>query len=941
MASPVTISTQNINGFARNQHYVKGLCDQFPNSIRALQEHWMKPPLKKHIGVNKLKQVHEDFDGWGTSAMRSSMQNDIRKGRSFGGTGFIWNKKYSLAVKPRLEYNNERVTVLELNDKDGKILLINAYMPYYDTSNLDSQTTLYNDTLAFIDSIMEMNSNCSFILLADLNCNIYNTRHPFSSSVRDLMQRRNLVSTFDSISTFDPLSSWSRVGRRKNMPDSHTLIDFILVSRRILTKVSNVRISDYSDNLSDHLPIEMDLLLDLDIFEKNRGSVRKSIIWKNVHGDVRSKYETVMECELDRISVPRVLHGNTICNSCNHLHDIESYYQSIVNAISIADSYLPRCTPSVQRDFWNNDLTRLKTESIDAFNLWKDCGKPSSGVIFDNKKAAHYRYKTYLRKCQREFDREKNDCLHDNLTNGNNVKFWQSWKSIHGSNRDNAVRINGFFKDDEIANCFADSFESVYHSNDPNCVSALKSQFDVLYSAYQHDHANDNISNFLLSWTDMLEIADKIKTGKATAGFVKYEHILYGSTKLLYHLHILYNTMIMHGYVPHEFLSGVITPLVKDTEGDTSSPSNYRGLTLGSVFASLFEVAVLLKIGHLLTTDHLQFGYRSKHSTNHALYVLRSCVDYFVDHGSNVMVAFLDCSKGFDKVDHHGIFIKLMNRSVPLCFLNVIMYWYLNMSSVVKWNNTFSRSFRVLTGVRQGGILSPRLFVIYIDDLLVALRKSGVGCHLIGYFVAAIMYADDLALIAPTRSALQKLLNICHNYGTEWCITYNPSKTMAMLFGKPVATGQLYLNDSPITFVSECKYLGVYVIAGRSFSTSAGKPLSSFRCSANTILNVLNRPSEPVMLKLLYTNCVPIMTYACEIRMHSSREMMDMDIALNDCIRKIFTFNRWESTRSLRNSFGYCSITEIFAKRQSSFISNIRLTDNPVLKDLMHWQIYC
>ena len=117
------------------------------------------------------------------------------------------------------------------------------------------------------------------------------------------------------------------------------------------------------------------------------------------------------------------------------------------------------------------------------------------------------------------------------------------------------------------------------------------------------------------------------------------------------------------------------------------------------------------------------------------------------------------------------------------------MYWYLNLTSVVKWNDTFSRSFRVTSGVRQGGILSPRIFVVYVDDLLRALRESGVGCHILGQFVAAIMYADDLALLAPTRSALQRLLNICQTYGTEWCITYNSSKTTAMLIGKSLVSG--------------------------------------------------------------------------------------------------------------------------------------------------------
>ena len=316
------------------------------------------------------------------------------------------------------------------------------------------------------------------------------------------------------------------------------------------------------------------------------------------------------------------------------------------------------------------------------------------------------------------------------------------------------------------------------------------------------------------------------------------------------------------------------------------------------------------------------------------MYILRSCVDYFTSHGSNVFVAFLDCSKGFDKVDHHGIFIKLIERHVPLCILNVIMYWYLNLSSIVKWNDSFSRSFRVTSGVRQGGILSPRLFTLYVNDLILALRKSGLGCHIVDLFIAAIMYADDLALLAPTRSSLQRLLDICYNYGVEWCITYNPAKTQVIVFGSPIECSPLLLNNSPIIFVDECKYLGVNIVAGREFFTSARKHLSAFYCSANTILNALHGPSKEVQMKLLYTNCVPLLTYACDVRKDSSRELTQMEVAVNDSIRKIFTYNRWESTRFLRMSHGFDSVTEIFAKRKESFLNKIRFTNNPVLVTL-------
>ena len=93
-----------------------------------------------------------------------------------------------------------------------------------------------------------------------------------------------------------------------------------------------------------------------------------------------------------------------------------------------------------------------------------------------------------------------------------------------------------------------------------------------------------------------------------------------------------------------------------------------------------------------------------------------------------------------------------------------------------------------------------------------------------------------------------------------------------------------------------------------------------------------------VPICLLHSNWVPIVTYASEIRSHSSQEMLNMDIALNDCIRKIFTFNRWESTRFLRRSFGYDSITEIFAKRKISFNNALCNTNNLILRHLLSVQ---
>ena len=99
-----------------------------------------------------------------------------------------------------------------------------------------------------------------------------------------------------------------------------------------------------------------------------------------------------------------------------------------------------------------------------------------------------------------------------------------------------------------------------------------------------------------------------------------------------------------------------------------------------------------------------------------------------------------------------------------------------------------------------------------------------------------------------------------------------------MVFGKLSSTdtssfAPIYLNDAPIDFVKQWKYLGVTIVTGSSLSFSAIPELRSFYRATNSILSVLNKPSEVVLMKLLYCNCVPILTYAAAVKEFSSREM--------------------------------------------------------------------
>ena len=261
-------------------------------------------------------------------------------------------------------------------------------------------------------------------------------------------------------------------------------------------------------------------------------------------------------------------------------------------------------------------------------------------------------------------DQARIDSLNEDLLHGNHCKFWKSFKYFNYSKTTQSSRINALDDNGEIANCFADNFSSVYNSSNTTQSAKLKEQFRLMYDKYHSEHANDSINSLYLSWSEMLDIFSKLESGKATASFVKPEHILYGSPRFARHIHILFNAMIQHCYVPRDFLNGTVSPLIKDSKSDHTSPDNYRGITLSVIFSNLFEFAILGKIGHLLYTDPLQFGYKKRHSTSHAIHTLKCTVDYFTSRGSNVFAAFLDCSKGFDKIDHSGIFIKLIEQGV-------------------------------------------------------------------------------------------------------------------------------------------------------------------------------------------------------------------------------------------------------------------------------------
>ena len=97
----------------------------------------------------------------------------------------------------------------------------------------------------------------------------------------------------------------------------------------------------------------------------------------------------------------------------------------------------------------------------------------------------------------------------------------------------------------------------------------------------------------------------------------------------------------------------------------------------------------------------------------------------------------------------------------------------------VRWGNTLSQSFNVKNGVRQGAVSSPILFCVYINNLILRLRNSTVGCQLNGIYLGIWVYADDIVLLSPSRAGLQFMTNMCEHYASKHNLKFSTNANIA------------------------------------------------------------------------------------------------------------------------------------------------------------------
>lgn len=325
--------------------------------------------------------------------------------------------------------------------------------------------------------------------------------------------------------------------------------------------------------------------------------------------------------------------------------------------------------------------------------------------------------------------------------------------------------------------------------------------------------------------------------------------------------------------------------------------------------------------------------------------VLKETISYYIKHQSSVYCTFLDASKAFDRVHYCKLFRLLIKRGLPACIVRILINMYTGNQVRVLWAGLASDYFAVRNGVKQGGVISPILFCIYIDDLLKRLSLSGVGCYIGTSFVGALAYADDIVLIAPTPNATRKLLAVCDDFAAQYDIVFNAEKSKFLVvishnrrfMSNDMRTCKLYINGKLIENVNHYSHLGHIINSDFTDDEDIIIRRNSFVGQVNNLLCFFNKQDILIKLKLFQSYCSSF--YGCELWSLSNRTIDDVCIAWRKALRRVL--NLPHSSHSYLLPIICCSLPffDEIIKRSSRFITSCLCSTSRLVQSVSRYSI--
>ena len=409
-------------------------------------------------------------------------------------------------------------------------------------------------------------------------------------------------------------------------------------------------------------------------------------------------------------------------------------------------------------------------------------------------------------------------------------------------------------------------------------------------------------------------------------------HFIHAPHKFIVILTSMINSMIIHGHSPNELLNAILISIPKDLRGNLHSSDNYRGIALCSAITKVVDYIFLHKHSDILNTSDLQFAFKDGHSTTMCTSVIKEVIAHYNSRNSNVYACLLDASKAFDRLNHGKLFNLLIERKLPAVVIRFLIYSYTRQVTYTKWNSAKSSAIPMLKGEKQGGVLSPVLFCIYMDELIGRLKESKLGCYVGHQFYGGFGYADDLQVLCPSIGGLQKMINICDAFGKEYDVTFNAKKTLGICYGNVDSSllRPIYLNGVAIKWHSDVKYLGNMLSHDLSDAADIKLKKGSFITAVNKLNYVFKNADTLIKAKLLQTYCTA--WYGCQSWQLGTSDANRLDIEWRKAVRRTLGLPARTRSALLPGLAGSKSFCQQHRSRVNKFLCSLKTSKNIAVK---------
>ena len=355
--------------------------------------------------------------------------------------------------------------------------------------------------------------------------------------------------------------------------------------------------------------------------------------------------------------------------------------------------------------------------------------------------------------------------------------------------------------------------------------------------------------------------------------------------------------------IPEDWKEGYIIKIPK--KGDLSACSNYRGISLLSVPGKIFNRIILNRIKNAVDPKlrDNQAGFRRNRSCTDQIATLRIILEQSLEWRTPLYVNFIDYEKAFDSVDRNSLWKLMRHYGVPGKIVSLIRKSYEGMSCRVVHGQHLTERFQVRTGVRQGCLLSPFLFLLAIDWIMketTSLGRNGIRWMLMGSRTQLndLDFADDLALLSSTRQQMQAKTDAMAEKSAQVGLKINRGKSKVLRVNNQ-SQEPINVYEEPIEEVDIFIYLGSVVDktggADADIKARKGKARSAFK----KMKNVWSSATLSTRLKVRVFNSTikPVLLYGSETWRMNNSPINKVQSFINTCLRKILRIH-WPETIS-------------------------------------------